>query len=172
MAKTVFQLILLTVIMVLLQVFCSKILLFNVAMPIIFIYVIMRLPINMSTNWVLTISFVLGLVVDIFSNTQGMNALSCTIMGALRHPAFNAFQAREDDMSNPLPSIHSLGFETYAKYATTLTVLYCFLIFTIQAFTLRNFSLTLIRIGASSLLSVVFILGIDSFVSTRREKRL
>lgn len=172
MAKTVLQLILLAIIMVLVQVFCSKLLLFNVAMPIVFIYVLMRLPINMSTNWVLTLSFLLGLVIDIFNNTQGMNALSCTIMGALRRPVFNAFQSREDDMSNPLPSIHSLGFETYAKYAVTLTVIYCFLVFTFQAFTLRNFSLTLVRIAASSVLSAVFILGIDSLVSTRREKRL
>ena len=126
----------------------------------------------MGTNWVLTLSFLLGLVVDIFGNTQGMHALSCTVLGAIRRPVFNSFQTREDDMSNPLPSIHTLGIETYLKYATTLTVIYCFLLFTIQAFTLRSFSLTLGRVVASSLLSILFILGIDSLVSTHREKRL
>ena len=84
MTKTVIQFIALFAVLLLAQVICSKIVLFNVAMPVIFIYLIMRLPINLHINWTLTIAFLLGLVVDIFNNTQGMNALACTLLATMR----------------------------------------------------------------------------------------
>ncbi len=172
MIKTVTQFIALFVTLLLVQVICSKIILFNVAMPVIFIYLILRLPIGMQVNWVMTIAFAFGLIVDVFNNTQGMNALSCTLLAALRRPVFNLYVPRDDDMGYMLPSIASLGIGVYAKYMSTLVLFYCLALFMIQAFTLHDFPLTLLRIVASSVLSVILVLAIDSLVSTRREKRL
>lgn len=172
MTKTIIQFLLIAIVLILMQILCSKILLFNVATPIVFIYLILRLPINMHVNWTMIIAFTLGLIIDTFGNTQGMNALACTMLATLRHPVFNAYQTREDDMNSPMPSIRSLGFATYFKYAATLTLLYCIIIFLIQAFTLRHLGLTMMRIVASSVISIIFIVAFDSLVSTRREKRL
>jgi len=172
MNKATLQLIPLTLIMLLIQVVCNKILIAGVAMPIVFIYIIMRFPVGMSINWVMVLSFLMGLVVDVFNNTPGMHALSCTLLAALRLPVFNLYFTREDDTSMSLPSIASMGLGGYFKYMATLTILYCAILFAVQAFTLRDGLLTLMRIGASSLLSIVLILGIDTIVSTRREKRL
>ena len=123
-------------------------------------------------GWVLTIAFFTGLIVDIFNNTPGMNALACTIMAAVRRPVFNLFVSRENDMNIPIPSVDSMGVSDYFKYMATLVTGYCTLIFLIQAFSLHNFVLTLARIAGSSVLSVIIIFGLDSLVSTRREKRL
>ena len=54
----------------------------------------------------------------------------------------------------------------------TLVTIYCTLIFLIQAFSLHDFVLTLLRIAGSSVLSIIIIFGLDTLVSTRREKRL
>lgn len=68
MSKTVLQFILLGFILVLAQVIVfNHICLFNVAVPLVFIYLLVRLPITLSVNWMLTIGFFLGLTVDIFS---------------------------------------------------------------------------------------------------------
>jgi hypothetical protein len=101
-----------------------------------------------------------------------MNALSCTILAAVRRPVFNLFVSRETDMNVPIPSVDSMGIGDYFKYMGTLVTLYCGLIFLIQAFTLHSIVLTLARIAASSVLSIIIIFGLDSLVSTRREKRL
>ena len=172
MTKTVIHFVLLAIVLVLVQVVFNKIILLGVAVPIVFIYLILRLPVNLATNWVLTIGFVLGLVVDIFGNTPGMNALSCTVLAALRYPVFNIYMPRVNDMNTPIPSVDSMGVGIYFKYMSTLVFIYCLLLFMIQAFTLHSVMLTLARVGASSVLSIVIILGLDSLVSTRREKRL
>lgn len=154
------------------QIICSKIILFGVAMPIIYIYLILRLPLNYSLNWTLTIAFLFGLFVDMFNNTQGMNALACVMMTIVRRPVFNLFNLKDDEDSDPVPSIDSLGIANYLKYMATLVAVYCTVLFLTQAFTLHNFPLTLLRIIASSVLSILLIFSIDSLVSTEREKRL
>ena len=172
MTKTVIQFIALFLALLVLQLVCNKIVLFNVAMPVVFIYLIMRLPVNLHGGWVLTIAFFTGLIMDIFNNTPGMNSLACTIMAAARRPVFNLFVSRENDMSIPIPSVDSMGVGDYFKYMATLTTLYCLLIFLIQAFSLHDILLTLARIVGSSILSIILIFGLDTLVSTRREKRL
>ncbi|MBQ6166518.1 MAG: rod shape-determining protein MreD [Muribaculaceae bacterium] len=172
MTKTVIQFIVLFVALILLQLVCNKIVLWGIAMPVVFIYLILRLPVNLHDGWVLTIAFFTGLLLDIFNNTPGMNALACTILAAVRRPVFNLFVSRENDMNIPIPSVDSMGVGDYFKYMATLVTLYCVLIFMIQAFSLHNIGLTLARIAGSSVLSIIIIFGLDSLVSTRREKRL
>jgi len=65
-----------------------------------------------------------------------------------------------------------MGVGDYFKYMSMLVTLYCTLIFLIQALTLHNLALTLLRIAGSSVLSIIVIFGLDTLVSTRREKRL
>ena len=172
MTKTVIQFITLFLVLLVLQLVCNRIVLFNVAMPVVFIYLILRLPVNLHGGWVLTIAFFSGLIIDIFDNTPGMNALACTLMAAVRRPVFNMFVSRENDMNIPIPSVDSMGIGDYFKYMATLVTLYCSLIFLIQAFSLHDIVLTLARIAASSALSIMIIFALDSLVSTRREKRL
>ena len=172
MTKTVIQFIVLFLALVVVQLVCNKIVLFNVAMPVVFIYLILRLPINLHGGWVLTIAFFSGLIIDIFNNTPGMNALACTLMAAVRRPVFNAYVTTENDNNQPIPSVNSMGVGDYFKYMATLVTLYCTLIFLIQAFSLHNIVLTLLRIACSSALSVIIIFGLDTLVSTHREKRL
>lgn len=163
---------LLFIAMIFLQIICNRICLFNIAVPFVFIYFIMRLPMALSSNWVMTLSFVIGLVVDVFSNTQGMNAMACTILGAVRRPIFALYFPREDEMSDSIPSIRTLGIGNYIKYMSTLTLLFCVCIYLIQLFTFYDFMLTILRIVGSTILTAIVIFGFDSIATTSREKRL
>ena len=173
MSKTTLKFILLGVILVLAQVIVfNHICLFNVAVPMVFIYVILRLPITLALNWLLTIGFFLGLIVDIFSDTYGMNTLACTVLAMCRRPILRLFVPREEDLTRPEPSMYSLGPATYLKYLLTLTLLYCPLIFLIEAFSFFHPVRLLLRIVFSTILSMAIMVGIDSFMTPRSEKRL
>ena len=171
-AKLFGHFIVLGIVLMLLQVVCNKVLLFGVAMPVVYIYLLLRLPITLHTNWALTCAFLLGLLVDTFNDTPGMHTLACLMMMAARRPVFNACMTRDDDISDPRPSGQSMGGLNYLRYMAMLVVIYCAVLFLIQAFSLHDFLATLSRIAASSLLSIVLLYSIDSLVTTRREKRL
>ena len=150
----------------------NHICLFNVAVPMVFIYLLVRLPITLSVNWMLTIGFFLGLTVDIFSDTYGMNTLACTVEAMMRKPILRLYVPREEDLTRPEPSMYSLGTATYLKYLLTMTLLYCSLIFLIEAFTFFNPVRLLLRIVFSTILSMALMVGIDSFMTPQSEKRL
>lgn len=173
MSKTVLQFVILSLVLILAQVIVfNHICLFNMAVPMVFIYVIVRLPITMNANQVLTISFCLGLIVDIFSDTLGMNALSCTILAMLRRPILRLYVPREEDLTRPEPSLESLGTAVYLKYLLTMTLLYCSLIFLIESFTFFNPLQLALRVVSSTVLSMLLMLGVDSLMTPRSEKRL
>lgn len=136
--------------------------LFGVAVPLVFIYFILCLPIGLSVNWIMTWSFLIGLTIDIFSDTPGMNALSCTLAGLLRHPVLKLYLQRDDNLVDKEPSIAALGPATYIKYALTMTLLYCTMFFIIESMTFHDILLMLARIGASTLLTSLIITGLGS----------
>lgn len=169
MSKEILKYLLLFIVLVVAQVVVfNHLCLFNVAVPLVFIYFIIKLPVDLSVNWVMTLSFLLGLIIDIFSNTQGMNALACTVIAAIRLPVLRLYFPREDDMSNPEPSLRTLGPGVYMKYIITVIAIYCTLFFVIEAFTFYNWLLMLIRIAASTLLTFVVILAFDSLTTPHR----
>lgn len=173
MGKTVIQFIILFIIMVLAQVIIfNNLCLFNVATPLLFIYFIIRLPLSLNINWLLTLSFLLGLIIDIFSDTYGTHSLSCTILAILKRPTFKLYSTNDESLLAIQPSIKTLGFTTYFKYVITISLLYSFLLFTIEAFTFFNPLSLLLKISSSAILTCILIIGTDSIISKNSEKRL
>ncbi len=173
MAKTVIQFILLFIVLVLAQVLIfNHLFLFNTALPLAFIYFIMRLPISLSAISVMSVSFLLGLTIDIFSDTPGMNALACTILAVTRMPVLHLYAPREEDVNNLEPSIKSLGIATYTKYALSISLIYCTIFFLIESFSFFNPMRLVLRILGSTILTFIFIMCIDCLTTQRREKRL
>ncbi|MBD5200725.1 MAG: rod shape-determining protein MreD [Bacteroidales bacterium] len=161
------------IVLVLLQVLIfNHVVLFHVAVPIIFIYFIIRVPTGLSANLLVSLSFLLGLVIDIFSDTLGVNALSCTLLAALKKPVFYAYVQRDDLVKDITPSISRLGVFTYSKYLLTMTAIYCALTFTIEYFSVASVKEIAIAAASSTLLSFLLMLGMDSLMISQREKRL
>ncbi|MDE6578371.1 MAG: rod shape-determining protein MreD [Muribaculaceae bacterium] len=154
--------------MVLVQVLiCNHIAIFDVAMPIVFIYFLIRLPISLGLSVLFTLAFVLGFTVDIFSDTPGVNALACTLLAALRRPVYYAYVPRDDKTKDLIPSISSLGVGTYSKYLVTLVGLYCFLNFSIEYFNFADIEEILLLSVSSSLLTFLALLAIDCLIITK-----
>ncbi len=169
MTKEILKYLLLFIVLVVAQVVVfNHLCLFNVAVPLVFIYFIIKLPVTLSVNWAMTFSFILGLMVDIFSNTQGMNALACTVLAVMRLPLLRLYFPREEDMTNPEPSLHTLGPAAYTKYLLTMVAFYCAIFFLIESFTFYNWGLMVLRIVSSTLLTFIIILSFDSLTAKSR----
>ncbi|MBD5276416.1 MAG: rod shape-determining protein MreD [Bacteroides sp.] len=175
MTKTILNALLLLVLLVPAQaVIFNNLALFGVALPLVFIYVLISLPVTLATNWVLTIGFLSGLAVDVFSDTPGLNAFSCTVLAFVRRPVLRLYVPQDEELGAVSLGLQSLGQENYLKYMISMVVLYCTLVFTIEAFELFNLRLWALRIVCSSLYTFVFVYAFASLASrsSRREKRL
>lgn len=173
MNRSIINYIIMFIVLMLAQVLvCNHIILFNVATPIVFIYLIICLPISLNVNWVLTIGFLSGLCIDIFSDTLGINCLACSVLAMLRKPVFSLYTPRENDNKDISPTATSLGFTVYAKYLFTLVFFFCVVAFCAEYLSFFNFGRVVAKILFSTILSSVVLFGIDSLIVNRREKRL
>ncbi len=169
MAKEIIKFALMFVALTLCQVVVfNHICLFGVAIPLVFIYFIVKLPVTLGISWVMTLSFLIGLTVDVMSNTQGMNALACTLLAVTRLPVLHLYMPRQDAISNPEPSMRTLGAAIFMKYALTLSAVYCTLFFSIEAFAFFTPMRRLLKIVSSTLLTFIVIMAIDGFTTSRR----
>lgn len=146
---------------------CNHIALFNVAVPIVFIYFIIRLPVNMGKGWLFTLSFIIGLCVDICSDTLGVNALACTLLAALKRPVYFAYVPKDDKTINLVPSITSLGIATYCKFLITMIGIYCFLAFSIEYFNFADIKDIVVLSLSSCLLTFLIVLAADCLIISK-----
>lgn len=173
MTKSLINYILMFIVLVLAQaVVFNNLALFGCAMPFVFIYLIIALPVTLSTNWSVTVGFLVGLAVDVFSNTYGINALACTMLAFMRKPLFHLYVSRDEDLAGMRPAMRTMGAPTFMKYALTMILVYCIFALTIEAFTFFNFMRLLLRIVSSTLYTFIIIYAIDSLSVSRREKKL
>jgi len=140
MARAIANYIILFLLLVLAQVLIfNHILLFGVAAPVVFIYFVIRLGMSVRFNTLITIAFLMGLCVDICSDTPGMNTLACTVMAAVKKPVLLAYTQRDEGFEEITPCISSLGIWIYSKYMITMTLIYCLLYFCIEFFAVAAF---------------------------------
>ena len=168
MNKDVIIFTLLFIIMVVVQVLiCNHIAIFNVAVPIIFIYFIIRLPISLGNGALFSLSFLLGLCVDIFSDTPGVNALACTLLSGLKRPVFYAYIPKDDKTKILTPSVSSMGVAVYCKYLISMVAIYCLLAFSIEYFNFANVKDIVILAASSSVLTFISLLAIDCLMISK-----
>ncbi len=153
--------------LVLLQVLLlSRIALFGIVTPVVYIYFLLKLPIGRSPFYVIISGFLLGLVIDIFLNTPGMNAAATTIVAACRRPIMNLFYERVEH-DEFVPSIYNEA-GVFVRFTVFTVVLHLTLLFFIESFTLFNFLNTLLRVVTSTIISVALILAMDSLTYKKK----
>lgn len=168
MTKNLINFAILFVVLVLAQVLIfNHLVLFGCALPMVFVLLIVRLPMSMSTSWVLTIAFLLGITIDTFSDTAGLNALACTITAFVRKPVFNFLAPREDDIMSIIPSPRTMGSPAYAKYLFAITLIYCAAVFAVEAFGFFHPWLLLMRTLASTVYTFVLLYALGALSPSR-----
>lgn len=166
MKITVLYEILLFIVLALFQVLLfNQISIFGVATPILYIYFLIKLPMGRNLFYVIISGFLIGFIIDIFLNTPGMNAAATTIVATFRKPLMNAFFSRLE-YEDFVPSIYT-ATGSFIRFVITIVLVHQTLLFFIESFTFFNLYGTLIRIVASSAVTLVLIFALDSLMYRR-----
>ena len=168
MIKSIFKIIVYFLFYVALQVLIlNNIHLFRIATPLLYLYVIVKIPTNITRSPAIILSFILGIVMDIFSNTLGMHAAACVLAGMFRDPIMYSFSEKEL-LENVTPSYQTLGVGSFMRYVFVLVSLHHLALFSIESISLFNPVLLFIRIGASVILTSLLIFIVEAFNIERK----
>lgn len=146
---------------------CNNILLFGVAVPFVFIFFIITLPMNVSLNMLMCVSFLMGFTVDLFSDTMGLNSLACLILSVVKKPVFYAYLSKDDKFLTAVPSIATVGWAEYLKFIMTLSAVYCILIFGIELFSFASLWRILLMASTSALFTLILVVALDALINSK-----
>ncbi|WP_077195503.1 rod shape-determining protein MreD [Prevotella ihumii] len=149
------------VVLILAQVFVlNHIHLFGVATPLLYIYFVFLFRRNMPQWGSLLWAFIMGLIIDTFSNTPGVSSASLTLIAAVQPFVLRPFVPR-DSAEDLQPGVNTLSYVQYLWYAATLTFIYNLVFFSLEMFSFFNILTWLECIGGSTLLTLLLILVIE-----------
>ncbi|MEZ4910163.1 MAG: hypothetical protein R2774_04820 [Saprospiraceae bacterium] len=102
---------------------------------IIYPLAILALPVRMPQALVILISFVIGLIIDVFDNSLGVHAGSLVLMGYIRNLSFAIVEPFDGYNIQDVPSIRQFGFAWFISYISINLFVQIFTYFSLEIFT-------------------------------------
>lgn len=134
----------------------GRIHLFNCATPLLYVYFVTQFPRSYPKWAILLWAFLLGLLIDTFSNTPGLASASLTMIAAVQ-PYFFEVLVPRDSAENLKPSLSTLGPMKYTYYIVVMVLLYCLLFYSLELFNFFNLTQWAMCIGGSAVITLLLI---------------
>jgi hypothetical protein len=103
----------------------------------------------------------MGLIIDIFGGTLGLNMLTMLITGFLHHYLLKLFAPR-DTFDDQNPSFDTFGKFLFMRYAGTITLIQITLLYLIESLSLFNPGILILRIAGSFVLTFLLIFAFET----------
>ena len=132
---------------------------------------IMLLPFELTVIPMMGIAFLMGLVIDIVSNTYGLNTSSLVLMAYLRPIVFKFYGPREGYDPLKEPTSQDMGANWFTVVYGILLGLHSFWFFLLEIFELGRIGFILQKTIFSGLLSFLLALLIQSFILNSTQKK-
>ena len=132
---------------------------FPVFIPFLYPIFILLLPFETPVWALLVLGFLTGLTMDSFMNTAGMHAAAMVLIAYLRTNVLIALLPRPlSDYPNQSPGVKNMGWMPFLVYSGFLILVHHALFFTVELWSFSNFGYLLLKILASSITSLLFVI--------------
>jgi rod shape-determining protein MreD len=133
--------------------------------PYIYLLFIMLMPLSTPQYVLLPLAFLLGLTIDIFSNSLGVHAAATTFIAFMRPVIIRIISNRDED-KNDYPGLNQNGIQWFLFYTIGMVFLHHFILFYLEIFSFAGFFHTLFKIILSLFFSV-FVIVLSQYIIFR-----
>lgn len=127
------------------------------ATPFFYIYFILKFNSRVGRNTLMLWAFALGLAVDTFGNTPGMNAAAATCLAFFRTPLMRLVTLRDMD-EGFRPGVKTLGVASFFRYTLLTGGLFCTVLWLIDTFSFFDVGTLLAKILTSTISTIVCVM--------------
>jgi rod shape-determining protein MreD len=135
--------------------------------PAFFILFVLFLSFETPKWIILLLSFLIGLIIDMFSDTSGLNAAATLLIAYIRPLVLNYLAPRGGYDTGTSPRIQYLGVAWFIKYSLILIFIHQFAFYFLENFGFHDFFYVLVKVIIGSLFSFVLIF-ISQFIFFRK----
>jgi len=133
--------------------------------PYIYVLFILLLPMSSPRYMVLLLAFLIGITIDVFSNSLGVHSFATVFMAFFRPYIIRLISNREEDKSD-YPGLKQNKFQWFISYVTIMVLIHHLVLFYVEVFTFTNFLVTLTRALLSSGFSI-FVIVLSQYIIFR-----
>ncbi len=130
------------------------------ATPFLYVYLILKFESDTSRNALMLWAFFLGLAVDAFFDTPGMNASATLFLAFLRPTLLRLFVPR-DTVGSIVPAARTMGISPFLKYVSFSVLFHHAMLLSLEFFSFVHWDTLLLRILSSSVLTVACITAVE-----------
>lgn len=132
--------------------------------PYFYVLFIILMPFE-TPRWLMLITaFLLGLSVDLFTNTLGMHAAASVFMAFLRPWLLSIFSPRDGYEPDTFPRIFFYGFNWFLRYSLLMVFFHHLALFYLEVFHFQDFLSTFLRVILSTLVTTATIILSQYFI--------
>ncbi|MFV0289574.1 MAG: rod shape-determining protein MreD [Mangrovibacterium sp.] len=142
--------------------------LLGMAVPFIYIFIIMMMPYRTAPYVLMIAGFSLGLFVDIFMNTIGLNAAATSFLAFLRPTIIRIISKKDYSEISSSPSVASNGMLWFISYTLLCCLFHELFLYTLESFSFANYAQLLFRTTTGSLSSALIIIVIELLTSKKK----
>jgi rod shape-determining protein MreD len=132
--------------------------------PYFYILFIILMPFETPRWLLLLVGFLLGLSIDLFSNTLGMHTAATVFIAFLRPWILGILAPRDGYETDSFPRVFYYGLSWFAAYTAIIIFLHHLVLFYIEVFQFQDFLSTLLRVILSTILSTSTIILSQYFI--------
>lgn len=136
------------------------------ATPLFYIYFILKFHTDTGRKELMLWSFAIGLCIDIFSNTPGMNAAAAVLLAFFR-PLLLRSQLLRGSTDLFEPGIRVMGFLPFLRYAFAGVLVHVTALDMLDVFSWAHFDVLILKIVSDVAVTLFCILCVDA---VRRKK--
>lgn len=126
--------------------------------PYLYVLFLLLLPIELRGWLMLLIGFLLGMIMDTFTQTPGMNTSACLVLVFSRQYLLKIIAPREGYETGQLPRPEFFGWKWFLLYSSILVGVHHIWLFYAEVFHFKYFFSTLFRAIFSTVFTEVLIL--------------
>jgi hypothetical protein len=149
----------------------NEVSLFGLGRPFVYPMILLVLPFDSNRAGVLGLAFVLGLILDSFSNTPGLHAASLVLVAWLRPHVADLLTPKAGYEGGDRPRIASLGPIWFVPYAGILLAAHHTAFFVLEVFSFAAFGRILGHILLSGLVSLLLVVVLEYLFGPPLERK-
>ncbi|MDR1591733.1 MAG: rod shape-determining protein MreD [Prevotellaceae bacterium] len=139
--------------------FFNQVHLFGAGSVFIYVLFVLRLPLQISSTGVMLLSAMMGVFIDVFSQSFGLHTAAIVLIAYLRPSILRMFFSPEE-REKYAPTYGLVG-ANFFKYAVLMILIHHITLFMLEAFSFKYMVSVLIKTLTSSLLTFLFVFVLE-----------
>jgi hypothetical protein len=112
-------------------------------------------------------SFLIGLLIDIFTDSMGLNSSACVLLAFVRPFVLRSISPRGGYDAGTYPRVHYMGLPWFLKYSVILVLIHQMAYYLLEDFTFEHIWRVLIKIIIGTFFSLLLIV-VSQFLVYRK----